>query len=569
MAMTMQRVGGLMLIGLFAIVPRAAAQDRSAQAPAKDDGIPIESELVRAKCGGCHKPDEQHRMSRISYRRASPENWQRTIERMVSINHASLTADDARGIIKYLSDHLGLAPQEARPAQFEYERRVIDYTYAADKDTADLCSGCHSLGRVISERRLVAMHRGYFPLTDNQPIANGQGFRRSRAASTEPGPDGRPPDNRQPMDKAIAHLSKAFPLITPEWSTWSASTSSPRLAGRWAVTGSMPGKGPVFGEMVVTADGAPDAFVTETHLTIAATGQTIMRTGKGILYTGYQWRGRGFESSKPDDPWREVMFVERDRAEMWGRWFTGAYDETGVDVRLTREAGAPIVLGVATPGVKIGTTGHLLRIFGANLPATLTLADIDLGPGLTVTRVVSTTPTMVSLEMSVAADAKPGPRDIAIAGVIRPMGLIAFQKIDGVRVLPRAGIARVGGIGFPKQYQQFEAVAFANGPDGKPDTDDDWPLGVVDARWGVEEYASTFGDDDLRWVGAIDPATGLFTPNVDGPNPERSGNRNNVGDVWVTAEYTPGGEERPIKARAHLLVTVPLYMGWGTSEVAK
>ena len=58
-----QRLGGLILIGLFAIVPRAAAQDRSSQAPTKDDGIPIESELVRAKCGGCHKPDEQHRMS--------------------------------------------------------------------------------------------------------------------------------------------------------------------------------------------------------------------------------------------------------------------------------------------------------------------------------------------------------------------------------------------------------------------------------------------------------------------------------------------------------------------------
>jgi quinohemoprotein amine dehydrogenase len=453
---------------------------------------------------------------------------------------------------------------------------VIDYSYTADKDTADLCSGCHSLGRVISERRtqeewglLVAMHRGYFPLTDNQPIANGQGFRRSRVASTEPGPDGRPPDNRQPMDKAIAHLAKAFPLITPEWSTWSASASSPRLAGRWAVTGSMPGKGPVFGEMVVTADAAPDGFVTETHLTIAATGQTITRKGKGILYTGYQWRGRGFESSKPDDPWREVMFVERDRAEMWGRWFTGAYDETGVDVRLTREAGAPIVLGVGTPGVKIGSAGHVLQIFGANLPAALTPADIDLGPGISVTRVVTTTPTMVSLEVAVAANARPGPRDIAIAGTSRPMGLIAFQKVDGIRVLPRAGMARVGGVGFPKQYQQFEAVAFANGPDGKPDTDDDWPLGVVDAKWGVEEYASTFGDDDLRWVGAIDPASGLFTPNVDGPNPERSGNRNNVGDVWVTAEYTPGGEERPIKARAHLLVTVPLYMGWGTSEVAK
>jgi quinohemoprotein amine dehydrogenase len=53
---------------------------------------------------------------------------------------------------------------------------------------------------------------------------------------------------------------------------------------------------------------------------------------------------------------------------------------------------------------------------------------------------------------------------------------------------------------------------------------------------------------------------------VDGPNPRRSGNRNNVGDVWIVAEYIPPpgtpAPPKPIRARAHLLVTVPLYMAW-------
>ena len=52
---------------------------------------------------------------------------------------------------------------------------------------------------------------------------------------------------------------------------------------------------------------------------------------------------------------------------------------------------------------------------------------------------------------------------------------------------------------------------------------------------------------------------------ADGPNPKRSGNRNNIGDVWVVAEVN-GGDVRdttkPLRARAHLLVTVPLYMRW-------
>jgi quinohemoprotein amine dehydrogenase len=138
-------------------------------------------------------------------------------------------------------------------------------------------------------------------------------------------------------------------------------------------------------------------------------------------------------------------------------------------------------------------------------------------------------------------------------------------------VQPQAGLARIGGAVFPKQVQQFEAVAFHNGPDGQPNTSDDWSLGLVDARWSMEEYATTFGDDDLQFVGAID-AAGLFTPNIDGPNPERTGNRNNVGDVWVVASVAADparGIANPIRARGHLVVSVPLYVNWAASETGK
>jgi quinohemoprotein amine dehydrogenase len=89
--------------------------------------------------------------------------------------------------------------------------------------------------------------------------------------------------------------------------------------------------------------------------------------------------------------------------------------------------------------------------------------------------------------------------------------------------------------------------------------------------WSLEEYTATFHDDDIRFVGQLNE-NGLFTPNIDGPNPNRSGNRNNVGDVWVVAAYAvPGAEAaaKPLKARAHLLVTVPLYMDWDYREVGR
>ena len=132
----------------------------------------------------------------------------------------------------------------------------MDFSYPADKDTADLCGACHAVSRVVNERRtkeewdlLVAMHRGYYPLVDNQPMGGGQGFRRTRSAAPEPAADGRPPDPRHPMERAIAHLTKAFPLQTPEWAAWSAGMQAPKLAGRWAISGYQPGKGPIFGSM--------------------------------------------------------------------------------------------------------------------------------------------------------------------------------------------------------------------------------------------------------------------------------------------------------------------------------
>jgi len=572
------RLGWLVVAAVVGAAGSTQAQSPAATAPqspastASDEGIPVQSELVRSRCGGCHKSDDQKRMSRISYRRATPENWERTIKRMVTLNHATLDPADARTILKYLADHQGLAPEETRPIEFEAERRTAEYVYAADKDTADTCSSCHSMARVLSERRtkeewelLVAMHRGYYPLVDVQPMNGGQGFRRTRPLQTEPGPDGRPPDNRNPMDKALEHLEKAMPLTTPDWSAWSVAMQPPKLAGQWVLVGSAPGKGPVYGQVTIAADPAsPDAFTTELRYTVARTGEPVSRKSKALVYTGYQWRGRG----AADQTWREVLFIERGWNEMWGRWFTGAYDEIGLDVRLIRQTGSPIVTGTSVTALRSGVNGQAVKIFGARLPASIRPDDIGLGQGVKVSRIVSAGPEEISVELDVAQTAPIGARDVSVAGAVKPAALVVYDKIDGIRVVPQAGMARVGGAVFPKQLQQFEAIGLHNGPDGKPDTADDVTLGIVDVKWSLEEYTATFGDDDVRFVGAID-ANGLFTPSLDGPNPKRSGNRNNVGDVWVVAELRSGDARdtsKPLRARAHLLVTVPLYMAWFERE---
>ena len=546
-------LAGLLVAGASAVASGASAQS-------DEEGFPIEHETLRARCAACHLPDSEGRMSRISFERKTPEGWQGSLQRMISLNGVTVSAEEAREIVKYLSDNQGLAPEELRPGLFEVERRMIDHRYLADTDVEFTCIQCHSMGRVITQRRtreewdlLMSTHRGYYPLTDFQA------FLRMGPTTDQPGPDGEPPDTRQPMERAVDHLSEVFPLHTPEWAAWSATMRPPRLEGTWVLSGHQAGRGAVYGTVTMTAVGE-DEFTTQASYTFPAAGESVTRTGRGLIYTGYQWRGRSTAAGAADDAMREVMFVERGVNEISGRWYRGDYDEVGIDVRLGRVTGSAVVAGVHPRAIELGGGEREVRIFGAGFATGVGPGDVDLGPGLTVNGVVRSTSEEIALRVTVAADALPGGRDVFVGDASLAQAVVVHDGIDRIQVLPRTGMARLGGVVFPKGYQQFEAVAFDDGPDGRPSSEDDLELGPVDVQWSLEEYAATLDDNDIDFVGGID-RNGLFTPADDGPNPDRDRNRNNVGDVWVVATLDRDDNgDRPLRARAHLVVTVPLYI---------
>src|SRR6188508_2459724 len=260
------------------LVAAQAPQPTAAPAAKPEDGIPITDATTQKACGTCHPPDEKGQMSRISFQRNTPEGWQMQIQRMAALNNLNIDPDTARQVVKYLSNNLGLAPEEAKPAAWEAEKRLIDFKYTANADAESTCNKCHSLGRVISQRRtkgewdlLIAMHRGWYPLVDNQAFRRSGPPPRDAAAPT----DGRLPDNRHPFEKAVDHLSKTFPLKTPEWTAWSANMRPARLDGTWALTGWEQGKGPIYGRMTVTVDpSTPDEFTTSATYRVARTGET-------------------------------------------------------------------------------------------------------------------------------------------------------------------------------------------------------------------------------------------------------------------------------------------------------
>ena len=84
-----------------------------------EDGIPVTDPLVIAKCGTCHASDERGNMQRISWARTTPEGWQDVIKDMIVMNGLSVTPEEARPIVKYLSTAHGLAPEESKPVMFD------------------------------------------------------------------------------------------------------------------------------------------------------------------------------------------------------------------------------------------------------------------------------------------------------------------------------------------------------------------------------------------------------------------------------------------------------------------
>jgi quinohemoprotein amine dehydrogenase len=354
---------------------------------------------------------------------------------------------------------------------------------------------------------------------------------------------------------------------------------APKLSGRWLITGYQAGRGKVMGEMVIEPGKTDDEFTTNIKLTYLKDGSTATRSGKSVVYTGYSWRGRSTTTHatepSPKDAGgvprelRETMWIAPDQNSMEGRWFWGSYEEFGTDVTLHRASDGLTVIGTDLTMIKAGSTAQRVKIYGDNFPR-LTVADIDMGTGVTVKRIVEQTAQQVTVEVDVDGKAIFGKRDVSVRRAVAPNAIAVFDKIDYIKVSPDTALSRLGGVKFPKGYQQFEAVAYNRGADGKPNTADDVELGRVDAEWSLEEFYAVYGDDDKEFVGKMSP-TGFFTPAEEGPNPKRKFSRNNYGDVWAVATYkgAKDKEGKPLTARSYLVVAIPLYVRWDEAEGPK
>jgi quinohemoprotein amine dehydrogenase len=506
-----------------------------------DVGIPVTAPLVLAKCGTCHAADEQGNLQRISWARATPEGWQASIKRMIRENDVSLTPSDARAIVRYLSTRHGLAPEESKPVMYYAERRVHDEAGLLNATLLEACAKCHEAARVLSWRRTADGWKQFAETHSRRYRFN-------------------------PEQDAIAYLGKVAPFYTREWASWSARTHAPEPTGRWLMTAHVQGRGNFHGEMTVEAASGGDEFLTRMRLHSVNDGVVVVRTGRSVVYAGTAWRGRsqgiGVASAAPDDlstEAREAMWVAPDGSKVEGRWFWGQYEELGFDVTMQRASSDPALLLVDPPSIKAGSNASRIRLIGDGFPAQVTPADVIVGSGMTVRRIISSTPGEIVAEVDVTADAPSGKRNVSFRSSTLERAVAIYDRVDYVKVTPESSLATFGSQTYSRGFQQFEAIGYQRGADGRPHTADDLELGPVQVTWSMEVFYEIDANKQDR-VGTVSP-TGFFTPAAANPG-------NNY-DVWIiaTAKTEKGTNGKPLVGKGYLVVTVPTYTFEGRTFV--
>ena len=497
--------------------------------------------IIAASCGGCHAPVEEDRWTRISHQRKTPEGWQMTMVRM-QIAHKAQFIDPAggtsnqalRAMVKHFSDTRGLAPSESRPYRYILEQELNTVEEHPSEEFRSMCARCHTGARVALQRRseeewrnLVHFHLGQYPTTEYQMMGRDRDWLKVA------------------LEEIVPFLSEEFPLQSEAWDQWQAT---PRwdYSGQWRLLGSMPGRGDFSGTMQATRRDGDDYALELTGSFLD--GERLQGSGTATVYTGYEWRASLTVGKRQ---FRQVLAASEDGLSLGGRMFDRERSEQGLRLRAHRTDGPPQLLAVQPAHLRAGGEARL-RLVGTGLEG-----DIDLGQGLEVLEVIKREPHEIQLRVVAARDATAGVRKVAVGELGLPGGLTVYGEIDRLSVEPPFAVARVGGGGGSQAPVAaiFDAVAWSNGADGKPQTDDDLRIGPVPATWRVQPWDKQAElDEDVRFAGRMDRETGVFTPGEAGPNPQRKYQTNNAGNLKVLA--TVESEGGAVQGDGHLIVTV-------------
>ncbi|NIE65431.1 quinohemoprotein amine dehydrogenase subunit alpha [Burkholderia sp. Ax-1719] len=504
-----------------------ATQAAHAQTAAQTRDAPT---IISQTCAACHSAESKDTWSRISHQRKTPEGWLMTIARMQTMHGLVISDEDKQIIVKYLADRQGLAPAETADARYALERRLNTQEVLGSDEFKQMCARCHSAARPLLQRR---------PVAEWDRLVN---FHLGQWPSIEYSAMGRDRDWLNGALKDIAPmLAQQYPYESAQWAQWQKTRpKATSLAGAWSFAGHMPGRGDAAGVMTVTG-GAKDSFkvTLKGHF---ADGGGFDGSGTAVLYDGYEWRAsikvQGVEM-------HQVLAATN--GEMKGRMFDEAHDERGLDFDAAKldVKSAPRILAVQPAFIKAGESTEV-TVVGANLQGTP-----DFGPGVKVNGVLARSAQAIRVRVTASGDSAVGTRTVSLDHA-QGGQFAVYRQIKDVKVVPEYAVARIGGNGgpMPKIEGRFDAEAWGVDAAGQP-----FRIGVVPAKWSVEPFNDQAKDDrDVKFSGAMQAATGVFTPGDAGPNPARRMSTNNTGNLNVIAAVDDAGQT--VTGKAHLIVAV-------------
>ncbi len=486
--------------------------------------------LVWQKCTGCHAPDGD-RIPRVEDLRTTPEEWTVIVDRMARLHDMPLEAGEMDRLLKELGATQLLSPDEAAPVAYLslfHNTQQMEIPGPGEEKLFATCVRCHSRGKILSYRMTPA---AWAKLRDFHLYMDPAVMFQMREMHW-----------RDEADAVLGDLGKLYPY----GKAWEAPANE--IQGRWFILGYEPGKGSYRGTAEWTDLGDGDAAVYG-ELRFSDGTSEVFR-GEGTLYGGYALRTRtrhnGFET-------RGAYFLDGD--EIRGEHHFPAPNFRTSTSTWYRQDGASRVLRV-TPGHLLAGRETRVLFEGTNLPE-VTAKDLSFG-GADVEVLWARRIADDAIEAGVASRATGvSEARVTVAGL--DAGAVDLVPgIDYIAVTPATGRARLsGGINYPAEGVQFEAIAFSNGADVW-DPSDDVALGPVPAAFHLEEEVTRPGDDDLKWAGEIE-ADGTYIPTGDyGPVPAREYSGEGSGFVKVVATYRDG--DRVHTAEAKLAVTVPDYI---------
>ena len=514
----------------------------------------VEFGVVRQKCSVCHRLDDRGRIEVIEETRKTPQEWMNVVCRMIRLNGAPINDDEFHAVIKELSKHLIVTPQEMAQVAYytseensQFRERSALIKTETEQRIFTACVRCHAYGKIMSHKKTreqwvenMEMHLGYYPTTV---------------------PQMREMDWPKEAMELVDVLAKKFPKDTPEFDAWMKNRKKQDLSGEWKIAGYQPGLGYYEGSYTFTADAkkGEDEYIVRRSVRYL-NGIAMQQEGSATLYGEYHVR-YALAANALTGRVEGVFNLDADKQGFTGRWWTVVQDTNAHgDEAFYRSKGAPRVFAVFPRAVKATGTGQSVTMIGVNLPTGLAAGDIRFADAnVKATKLQRVDGTKLVVEVTAAKNASVGPSAITIKGVACDPSLVVFDKVDGIKIVPEFGRARVSsGAAYPPHGVQFAAWAVHYGKDGKAGTEDDLLLDPVEAEWWLEEEVTREDDDDMKYL-ETSILNGLYVPiTTYAPIETRVQRVEGVGLIAVGASATVDGKK--LKDRALLGVTVPDYV---------